>query len=339
VQAFLDGEFLPASALKRITEMRVADPECSLRAARTRKRRDTLTPDGRLNILAADHPARRVTKVGDDSLGMADRHAYLARIVRVLQSDTVDGVMATMDVLEDLLILHLLVLEAGGTALLDNRLLIGSLNRGGLAGASWEMDDPITGVSPATCAAMSLDGAKLLLRICDEEPGSLKTMLTCARAITEMNALGLPTFLEPLPVVKSDSGYRVVKTAEALAKIVGVASALGDSSRHLWLKLPYCENYELVARSTTLPILLLGGESVGDATPLLREITAGLAAGSNVRGALVGRNVLFPGAEDPLVVAQAAGSIIHHNWTVERALDARGSWRGRDMNEMAGYFA
>jgi DhnA family fructose-bisphosphate aldolase class Ia len=339
VQAFLDGEFLPASALKKITEVRVADPECSLRVARTRKRRDTLAPDGRLNILAADHPARRVTKVGDDALGMADRHAYLARIVRVLQSETVDGVMATMDVLEDLLILHYLILEAGGAALLDNRLLIGSLNRGGLAGTSWEMDDPVTGVSPATCAAMRLDGAKLLLRICDEETGSLNTIIYSARAITEMNALGLPTFLEPLPVVKNDGGYRVVKTVEALAKIVGVASALGDSSRYLWLKLPYCENYEVVARATTLPILLLGGESVGDATPLLREIAAGLAAGSNVRGALVGRNVLFPGAEDPLVVAEAAGSIIHHNWTVERALSAQESWRGRDMNVMSGYFA
>jgi DhnA family fructose-bisphosphate aldolase class Ia len=336
--AFVDDEFLPASALAKITAVRLADPECSVRAAKTRKRRSALTSDGRLNILAADHPARRVTKVGDDPLRMANRHGYLARIVRVLQSDVVDGVMATMDVLEDLLILHHLVLEAGGPAFLDNRLLIASLNRGGLAGASWEMDDPISGPSPATCAARGLDGAKLLLRICDEEASSLHTMLYCARAITEMNALGLPTFLEPLPVVKNNDSYRVVKTAEALAKIVGVASALGDSSRYLWLKLPYCENYEVVAQATTLPILLLGGESVGDATPLLREIAAGLSAGSNVCGALVGRNVLYPGAEDPLVVAQAAGLIIHDNWTVERALDAHESVRGPDMNEMAGYF-
>lgn len=338
MQAFLDQEFLPASALAKITEVRLADPECIVRTAKTRKRRSTLTPDGRLNILAADHPARRVTKVAADPLGMADRHRYLARIVRVLQSDVVDGVMATMDVLEDLLILHHLILEADGTALLDNRLLIASLNRGGLAGVSWEMDDPITGASPAICAAMGLDGAKLLLRICDEETGSLNTMLYCARAITEMNAVALPTFLEPLPVVKNNDGYRVIKTAEALANIVGVASALGDSSRNLWLKLPYCENYEVVARATTLPILLLGGESVGDATPLLREIAAGLAAGANVRGALVGRNVLFPGLDDPLAVANAAGSIIHRNWTVERALDAQESWRGRDINGMASYF-
>src|SRR6266850_1237532 len=252
MQAFLDKEFLPAAALAKITEVRVADPECPVRVARTRKRRSTLTTDGRLNILAADHPARRVTSVADDPLRMADRHGYLARIVRVLQSDVVDGVMATMDVLEDLLILHHLILQAGGPGLLDNRLLIASLNRGGLAGASWEMDDPITGASAATCAAMGLDGAKLLLRICDDEAGSLETMLYCAGAITEMNALSLPTFLEPLPVVKENGSYRVVKTAEALAKIVGVASALGDSSRYLWLKLPYCKDYEVVARATTL---------------------------------------------------------------------------------------
>jgi DhnA family fructose-bisphosphate aldolase class Ia len=338
MQPFFDQEFLPASALSRINALRVTDPQSSVRAAKARKRRSNLTRDGKLNILAADHPARRVTKVGDDPLKMADRHGYLARIVRVLQSDVVDGVMATMDILEDLLILHHLVLEAGGPSFLDDRLLIASLNRGGLAGASWEMDDPVTGPSPATCAALNLDGAKLLLRICDEEATSLRTMLYCARVITEMNGLGLPTFIEPLPVVKNNDSYRVVKTAEALAKIVGVASALGDSSRYLWLKLPYCENYEVVARATTLPILLLGGESVGDATPLLREISAGLSARSNVRGALVGRNVLYPGAEDPLVVAQAAGSIIHHNWSVERALDNQTKLRGRDLNVLAKYF-
>ena len=335
MQAFDDKEFLPASALAKITELRMADPEYPARIARTRKRRSALSPDGRLNILAADHPARRVTKVGDDTLRMADRHSYLARIVRVLQSDTVDGVMATMDILEDLLVLHQLFVESDGPALLDNRLLIVSLNRGGLAAASWEMNDPITGSSASACAAMELDGAKLLLRICDEEPDSLKTLLYCAQAITEMNALRLPTFLEPLPVEKTGGGYRVVKTAEALAKIVGVASALGDSSRYLWLKLPYCDNYEVVARATTLPILLLGGESVGDATPLLREIEAGLSSGSNVRGALVGRNVLYPGQEDPLVVAQAAGAIIHQRWTVERTLAAQESWRGRDLSVIA----
>jgi DhnA family fructose-bisphosphate aldolase class Ia len=147
-------------------------------------------------------------------------------------------------------------------------------------------------------------------------------MVASADAITQLNALGLPTFLEPLPVIKTEKGYKVVKTAEALAKIIGVASALGDSSRLLWLKLPYCESYEVVARATTLPILLLGGESVGEPSGFLREVAAGLAAGSNVRGALVGRNVLYPGDDDPLAVAEAVGGIVHHGWSVERAMDS-----------------
>ena len=100
-------------------------------------------------------------------------------------------------------------------------------------------------------------------------PASLKTLLASARAIDECNALRLPMFLEPLPVVRDRQGWTVCKDAEALARLAGVASALGDSSRYLWLKLPYCEGYEMVARATTLPILLLGGESAGgpDAVP------------------------------------------------------------------------
>ena len=300
--------------MKQITGIRVNDPDRPFRAAKKRKRRPQITTDGRLNILAADHPARRVTNVGSNPLGMADRQDYLSRIVRVLLSEFVDGVMATMDILEDLFTLDDLLSPGGGPSLLDEKVLIVSLNRGGLASTIWEMDDPLTGPTSETCSTWGLDGAKLLLRICDDEPDSLKTMLECADAITEMNALKLPTFLEPLPVAKTEKGYKVIKTAEALAKIVGVASALGDSSRYLWLKLPYCESYEVVARATTLPILLLGGESVGDPTAFLREVAAGMSAGANVRGALVGRNVLYPGDDDPLAVAEAVGEIVHKGW-------------------------
>ncbi|HYE65744.1 MAG TPA: deoxyribose-phosphate aldolase, partial [Pyrinomonadaceae bacterium] len=262
METFRAKEFLPGSVLAQVTEIRVADPARSLRSAQARKRRERLTSDGKLSILAADHPARRVTRVADDPLRMADRQDYLARTLRVLMCDAVDGVLATMDILEDLLIIHDLMRASGGPAFLDGKLLIASLNRGGLLGSSWEIDDPMSGPTPATCAEWGLDGAKILLRICDDEPDSLKTLLATVRAITELNAFGLPTFLESLPVIKTEKGYSVIKTAEELTRIVGAASALGDSSRYLWLKLPYCENYEMVARATTLPILLLGGESV-----------------------------------------------------------------------------
>jgi hypothetical protein len=239
--------------------------------------------------------------------------------------------MATMDILEDLLAIDGLLRAAGSPALLDGRVLIASLNRGGLAGSSWELDDPMTGATPAACRAWKLDGAKTLLRIDEQEPASLKTMLACALAINETNALGIPMFLEPLPVRKDEKGYPVTKTASALARIAGIASALGDSSRLLWLKLPYCENFEAVARATTLPILLLGGESAGDARPFLHQLESVMAAGPNVRGALVGRNVLYPGNEDPLAMAEAAGGLVHDLWTTDQAIAAMSRSRGTNL--------
>lgn len=328
-------EFLPPSVLARLTELRVSMPELPLVVARDRGRRKELAPAGRLNILASDHPARRVTRVGDDPLRMADRHEYLARTLRVLQSDVVDGVLATMDVIEDLLNIHLMMRRAGGPAFLDGKLLIVSLNRAGLLGSSWEIDDPMSGPTASHCAEWRLDGTKVLLRLCDSEPDSLKTLRATVRAIREQNMFNLPMFLEALPVERVEGGYRVIKTAEELARTAGAASALGDSSRNLWLKLPYCENYEMVARATTLPILLLGGEPVGDVRPFLRELSAGLKAGPNVRGALVGRNVLFPGDGDPLAAAEAAGGLVHRGWTLEQALDALETAGGRDLDWLA----
>ena len=335
---FSAPQFLPTAVFEKLTDLRVHDPEYAWRSARSRVRRDRLAPSGKLNILAADHPARRVTRVGEDALAMCDRHDYLARILRVLASGRVDGVMATMDILEDLLTIDGLLRDGGGEPFLDGKLAIPSLNRGGLAGSAWELDDPVTGPSPASCQEWKFDGVKLLLRVDDSEPASLRTLTACVQAISEASARALPIFLEPLPVTRTDKGYTVVKTAKALARLAGVASALGDSSRYLWLKLPYCDGYRVVARSTTLPILLLGGESAGDATPFLGQLRAALAAGSNVRGALVGRNVLYPGAEDPLAVADAAGGIIHDGWTVDEAMHSCEANRGRDMDRIARHF-
>ena len=137
---------------------------------------------------------------------MADRREYLARILRVLSSDRVDGVMATMDILEDLLTIDGLLRKAGEQTFLDNRVLIASLNRGGLAGSAWELDDPMTGATAAISKDWRLDGVKVLLRVDEIEPASLKTMLACAQAINESNALQLPMFLEPLPVRRTDKG-------------------------------------------------------------------------------------------------------------------------------------
>ena len=334
MNAFSSEMFLPVSVFTLLSDIRVQTPERIAEATRARRRRTHLAPDGRLNILAADHPARGVTKVGANELAMADRRDLLARILRVLVGKRVDGVMATMDILEELLIFDYLIRQKGGPSFLDGKVLLGSLNRGGLAGACWEMNDPVTGITPEACAQAGLDGGKLLLRIDSDDPASLDTLRACAESITRMNALGLPTFLEPLPMEKTEHGYRVRKEAGPLAAIAGVASALGDSSSRLWLKLPYCEGYEIVARATSLPILLLGGESSGQPLDFLQQVETGLAAGSNVRGALVGRNILYPGEEDPLVPAEAAGAIIHEDASVDAAWKLGLSMAGEQMERI-----
>jgi DhnA family fructose-bisphosphate aldolase class Ia len=114
-----------------------------------------------------------------------------------------------------------------------------------------------------------------------------------------------------------------------------VAAALGDSSRRLWLKLPYCDGFETVARATTLPILLLGGESAGDPAHFLTQLENALGAGGNVRGALVGRNVLYPGEEDPLAVAEAVGGIVHLGWSAGQALESMAASRSRGPDRIA----
>ncbi|MEE2828522.1 MAG: deoxyribose-phosphate aldolase [Myxococcota bacterium] len=317
--SFEPEAFLPASVLARITSLRVDSPDQVLEVAGKRPPRRPVPEDGMLCLIAADHPARGVTAVGDKALGMADRQDYLARIVRVLAGGAVDGVMATMDVIDDLFLLHHLILEAGGPGLLDGKWLVPSLNRAGLSGADWELNDPLTGASPDSCVRLGMDGAKALLRICPGDRDSLATIEAVAAAITELNSYRLPFFLEPLPVVRRESRWEVVKEAEALARIVGVASALGDSSRYLWLKLPWCSDFGRVAASTTLPILLLGGPQGEGLRALLAELADGLAAGANVRGTLLGRRVLYPDGGDPLVAARAVAGLVHKGWSLERA--------------------
>lgn len=304
----------------KVTDLRIRTPDLVLSLANKRKRREQPAPDGRLNVLAADHPARGVVSVGDDPDRMTDRHDYLRRIVRVLSARNVDGVMASMDVLEELLLLDYLGQKAGRASFLDHRLLIVSVNRGGICGTRWELRDPMTGATASTVRAFALDGAKVLWRFDPQNPDSLDTMMWCAETIGAMNELSVPTFLEPLPTRVSKGKVQVVREPIPLARLVGIANALGNSSRHLWLKLPYCNDFEAVCRATTLPILLLGGPASGRPEGFVSELADAIDAGTNVRGVMLGRNVLYPANLDPLHVAEIVGGVVHDGWTRAHAL-------------------
>lgn len=71
------------------------------------------------------------------------------------------------------------------------------MNRGGLAGASFELDDRMTGYTAAGTAKFGMNGGKMLLRIALDDAGTLPTMTACAEAVDELAAAGLIAMLEP----------------------------------------------------------------------------------------------------------------------------------------------
>ncbi|MCL0090704.1 hypothetical protein M1O13_01715 [Dehalococcoidia bacterium] len=327
-------KFFPEELLDQINELRVHRKEIITEEARGRRKREKLTKDGKLTILAADHPARGITASNGDPLIMGNRHQYLGRVLRVITSEEFDGVMGTTDILEDLFLVNYLLKERGKKPFLDGKVLLGCMNRGGISKTVFEMDDRYTSWTAESIHRMRLDGAKLMFRLDPTSPDSGATIHYTAQAIRQLNAYDIPAFVECLPVKKLEGRYSVNKAPEALIQVIGIATALGDSSRNIWLKIPYVESFELVAKSTTCPILILGGASRGDPTQILEEIATALKAGKNVRGILLGRNVLFPAKQDPLAVALAVSSIVHEDLSAQEAEDRLMEASGRDMDRL-----
>ena len=63
--------------IARITALRVTDPAAVRAALRDRVRAAGLPADGRMMLIAADHPARGAISVGSDPSAMADRASLL----------------------------------------------------------------------------------------------------------------------------------------------------------------------------------------------------------------------------------------------------------------------
>jgi hypothetical protein len=310
VKPFDPQRVLPPTVLGALLDARATDPERAVRAARRRRRRPQLAPRGRLCLVALDHPARGSLGAGGDPTAMADRWELLARTLRALEAPGVDGVLATIDVIEELLLIDDIEREQGMAALLDDKVIMASLNRGGLAGAAWELDDPMTTASAALVEDWGLDGAKVLLRLNLDEPATRDTLVACADAVTAMARAHRPIVVEPLPVVRDGDAWALERDPARLAWAVSVAQSLGESSRYTWLKLPPCERFEEVARATTLPIALLGGG--GELDVILDELEAALGSGPNVASAIVGRAGLFPpSGGDPKEAFTAIAKLVH----------------------------
>ncbi|MEV5355432.1 deoxyribose-phosphate aldolase [Streptomyces sp. NPDC052693] len=269
-----------------LATVRARHPEAVAEAAARRARRPLIGDSGRLMIVAADHPARGALGVGGRRLAMANRADLLERLCTALSRPGVDGVLATADILEDLLLL----------GVLEHKVVMGSMNRGGLAGAAFEMDDRFTGHRAEDIARLRFDAGKLLVRIDYDDPGSLTTLESTARAIDAMAALRLPLFVEPFLSRRVDGRVRNDLSAEAVTTSIAIASGLGGTSAYTWLKLPVTDDPEDMAEvleTSTLPVVLLGGE-VGDDQEGAYERWRKALRLPTVQGMVVGRSLLYP---------------------------------------------
>ena len=284
-----------------LLDTRARHPEAIARAADTRKRRPLLAPDGRTCIIAADHPARAALKVGSDPLAMAGRRDLLGRLLIALGQPGVDGVLSTPDVIEDLLLL----------GALDGRVAIGSMNRGGLPGAAWELDDRFTAYDADAIARSGLDGGKMLLRLALNDPGTAATLEGCARAVTELAARKLVAMVEPLPARReADGSVRITKEPDELVRVISVASGLGNTSAYTWLKVHVTEDMERVLEATTLPTLLLGGDPGTRPAEVFEGWKRALRI-PQVRGLVAGRALLYPPDGDVAGAVSAAAKLVH----------------------------
>ena len=116
------------SRVQELAWRRFTQPESVAEAMATRT--PGVLEGQRVLFVAADHPARASLAAGGDEMAMADREDYLERLVTALSRPGVTGLLGTPDIVEDLSML----------GVLDGKVVLGSMNRSGLAGSPFGID-------------------------------------------------------------------------------------------------------------------------------------------------------------------------------------------------------
>jgi DhnA family fructose-bisphosphate aldolase class Ia len=286
--------------IARIRQIRAENPELIGEALRSRRRRPLLGGDGRLFIIAADHPARGSLGVGSRGFAMGSRVSLLERLAAALERPGVDGVLGTPDIIEDLALL----------GALDDKVVVGSMNRGGLQGATFEMDDRFTAYNVPSMVRDDIDLAKLLVRVNLEDAGTASVLENAAAAVSAAAAERLPVLLEPFMSCWRDGRIVNDLSTDAVIRSVAIAAGLGDSSAYTWLKLPVVADMERVAEAATMPTLLLGGDPTSAQDEVFASWQNALAL-PGMRGLVVGRTLLYPHDDDVVGAVDIAASLVH----------------------------
>ena len=197
---------------------------------------------------------------------------------------------------------------AHGGALAAGQRTYLSLNRTGLAGTAFELDDRLV-ATVGRAATDGWTGVKLMTRIAPDDPGGAAALELLGRVLEEARAAGLDALVEPVV-------WRDGRMSRAVDDVVLGAVVAHDLGAPL-LKVPVPDGppgddrvgmVRRVVESVGVPVLFLGGprrELGGSVDDLARDVMDGGAA-----GLAVGRAVIED--PDPAGVAGRLAGIVHH---------------------------
>ena len=243
-------------------------------------------------VLAADHRARGVVTV--EPYG-----AYLEALTAALEF--CDGVLASTQPLADL--------HASG-ALQPGHLTYLSINRTGLAGSAFELDDRLV-ASVARAVADGCTGIKHMTRIDLSDPLTAPALELLGRVLEDAAAADLEALVEPL--LWRDGA--VARDTDSIVLAAVIAHDIGAPV----LKVPVPEaepgperarQIERIVASVGVPVLFLGGpRRDADPADLLGEVRDVMDGGA--AGMALGRAIYQD--PDPASMAEAVAAIVHRS--------------------------
>jgi DhnA family fructose-bisphosphate aldolase class Ia len=241
-------------------------------------------------ILAADHRARGVITIE----GYRD---YVDALVRALPP--CDGILATARPLVDL---------AGAGHLTPDQRTYLSLNRTGLAGSVFELDDRLV-ASVARADADGWSGVKHMTRIDMADPRTSPALELLGQVLEQAQSASLEALIEPLVWREG----RVARDTDSIVFAAVIAHDMGAPVIKVPVPAvtPGRERQRAVARvvaSVGVPVLFLGGP-IGEAgrAPVLEEVRDVMQGGGS--GMAMGRAVYLD--SDPAEMAGLVGALVH----------------------------
>jgi DhnA family fructose-bisphosphate aldolase class Ia len=241
-------------------------------------------------VLAADHRARGVMTI--------ERYADLLQALRDALPHC-DGILATAQPLGDL---------AEGGAVGPDQSTYLSINRTGLSGAAFELDDRLV-ASVARAAADGRTGVKLMTRIDFADERGADALELLGRVLEEARACGLDALIEP--VVWRDG--RMSRREDDIVLAAVIAHDMGAPL----LKVPVpdlpagaqrIDAVERVVASVGVPVLFLGGpHRHGGPEPVLEEVRDAMTGGA--AGLAMGRAIYQE--PSPGEMAGRVAAIVH----------------------------